>query len=888
MPRIKSARALCGFVFFMTLMPLFASKPAHSGTVPAGEGPYTQLRRTVLDNGCVVLVLPSHKASTVAVYVAVRSGSADETEWMGMGLSHFVEHMFFKGTPTRDKGTIERQVREMGGYINAYTSHDNTVFYLTALAQHAEAAVDLMYDASFHPLFDPEELEKERQVILAEQRMNEDRLSRKALQALWELAFLRHPYRHPIIGYPEIFKSSTREDLSNYFKSRYTPNQMVVCVVGDVDPEKAEGWIRDRFGRQPRSVDPPAIRETEPAQASPRKTTIRKPAQHARLEMGFAGVPLTHPDAPALDVLAQILGDGASSRLFQQVKEKERLVLEVSASSTNLRDAGIFDIDALSLPKDVDAARDSILAVVEAFKKTPPSAQEVRRAKQQTLARHYHGWESHNALAHDLVTSEIYTGDSRYSEQYVRLVERVTAADVQRAAQRYFVLDRLNEVRLLPEETAAAPASAADAATAVDRTPIQRLTLSNGLRVLVLEDPSVPMVYAQASFRGGVIEETKSDSGVSSLVAELLLRGTRRRDQQAIADQLADWGGDAGSFAGHHSFGLALSSLSAHRQDLLNLMSEMITDSVFAKEEWDKAREDQRQVVLAEKEDIYNAAGRALSAAMYREHPYHQSPNGTEESLAQLTRDRTAEFYKNRLAVSRMVLGVAGDIRAEEVRQVLEQRLGRIPRETPVAAPAYPKPATFDRADRLSEALKREQSVAMLAFPSVQLDDPRRYAFQVLNAVMSGSAGRLYQHIRGVHGMSYVINSALQLGVDPGHFVFYAGVKPDEGPRALQLLIEEAAKLRSGGVTDEEIRQAREQLIGNHEQSLESRSAVLQEAVTDEILGLGFEEMDRFEAGIRAVRKEDVEAVIREFVNPERSVGLVVAPSAGPAAAKEA
>ncbi len=880
MPRSKSAWALCGFVFFMTLTPLFASKPASSAAaLSAGEGPYTQLRRTVLDNGCVVLVLPSHKASTVAVYVAVRSGSADETEWMGMGLSHFVEHMFFKGTPTRDKGTIERQVREMGGYINAYTSHDNTVFYLTALARHAEAAIDLMYDASFHPLFDPTELEKERQVILAEQRMNEDRLSRKALQSLWELAFLRHPYRHPIIGYPEIFKSSTREDLSRYFKTRYTPNQMVVCVVGDVDPVQAEQWVRDRFGREPRSVDPLAVREAEPAQASPRRSTVRRPAQHARLELGFAGVPLTHPDAPALDVLAQILGDGASSRLFQQVKEKERLVLEVSASSTNLRDAGIFDIDALCLPKDVDAARNSILAILEAMKKSPPTDPEVRRAKQQTLARHYHGWESHNALAHDLVTSEIYTGDSRYSEQYIRLVERVTAADVQRAAQRYFNMDRLNEVRLLPEEAAAAPSSAAAAAT-VDRTPIQRLTLSNGLRVLVLEDPSVPMVYAQVSFRGGVIEETAADSGVSSLAAELLLRGTRRRDQQAIADQLADWGGDAGSFAGHHSFGIALSALSAHRQDFLNLTAEMVTESAFAAGEWDKAREDQLQVVLGEKEDIYNAAGRALSEAIYREHPYHQSPNGTEASLAGLTRDRTLEFYKNRLAASRMVLGVAGDVRAEEVRRILEQKLGRVPRESAVAPPAYATPVTFDKAERLSEVLKREQSVAMLAFPSVRLDDPRRYAFQVLNAVMSGSAGRLYQNIRGVHGMSYVINSAVQLGVDPGHFVFYAGVKPDEGPRALELLIEEAARLRSGGVTEDEIRQSREQLIGNHEQAMESRSAVLQEAVTDEILGLGFEEMDRFADGIRAVRKEDVEAVIRDFVNPDRSVGLVVAPSA--------
>lgn len=882
MPK-RSARALCGLASFMILTSLFNAS-AHSDPRPGLDGgPYAALRRLTLDNGCVVLLLPSRKASTVSVYLAVRSGSADESRWMGTGLSHFVEHMFFKGTPTRDKGTLERQVREMGGYINAYTSHDNTVFYLTALSRHAEAAVDLIYDAAFNPLFDPEELEKERQVILAEQRMNEDRLSRKALQALWELVFTRHPYRHPIIGYPEIFRSTTREDLVAYFRSRYTPNQMVVCVVGDIDPDQAEAWVRDRFGKQPRAVDPPVPREPEPVQASARKTTLYRPAQHARLELGFPGVPLTHPDAPALDVLAQILGDGASSRLFQQLKERDRLALEVGASSTNLRDAGVIDIDLLCLSKDVDAARDAALKIVDDLKRSGPSKDELNRAKKQTLARHYGGWETNGSLAHDLITSEIYTGDSRYSEQYLLRVGQVGAEDVSRVARTYFVEDRLNEVRLLPESER--PAVTADPSAKIERNGVRRIELSNGLRVLVLEDPSVPMVHAQVSFRGGTVEETETDNGVSALSAELLLRGTRKLDQNAIADRLADWGADASSFSGHHTFGFALSGLSEHRQDLLGLLVEMTTESAFAPEEWKKAHEDQLQAVLSQKEDIYTASGIFLSSALYGDHPYRQTANGTERSLSLLTRDRTYDFYEQRLDASRMVIGVAGDIRAEEVKRILERGLSRVPRRSAAAPPALPAMPSLDPPLRLRESLKREQAVAMLAFRSVRLDDPLRFAFQTLHAIMNGSAGRLYQQIRGVHGMSYVINSGLQLGVDPGHFVFYAGVKPDEGDRALELLIAEAAKLRAAGVTDEELRQAKEQLIGNHEHSLESSSSVLQEAITDEILGLGFEEMDRFSDAIRAVSKEDVERVIRDFVDPARSVGLVVAPDpAAPAA----
>lgn len=884
MPK-KSALALCGCLFIMILTNFFS--PSASADAPAGlgDGPYAGLRRITLENGCVVLILPARKASTVAVYVAVRSGSADESRWMGMGLSHFVEHMFFKGTPSRDKGAIERQVREMGGYINAYTSHDNTVFYLTALSRHAELAIDLLYDAAFHPLFDAEELEKERQVILAEQRMNEDRLSRKAAQTLWGLTFLRHPYRHPIIGYPEIFRSSTREDLAGYFKSRYTPNQMVVCVVGDIDADQTEKWIRDRFEKEPRAVEPPVLREPEPVQASARSTVLYRPAQHARLNWGYPGVPLTHPDAPTLDVLAQILGDGASSRLFQDVKEKARLALEIGASSTNLKDAGVFEIDAQCLPKDADALKAAVLQSIEELKRTGPSREELNRAKKQTLARHYGGWDSHGSLAHDLVTSEIYTGDSRYSEQYLRLIERVDADDVIRAAKRYLDADRLNEVRLLPEATGGVANAAA--APSVVKPKIERIELSNGLKLLVLEDDSIPVIHAQVSFRGGTIEETDANNGVSALAADLLLRGTRRLDQRAIANQLADWGADAGSFSGNHTFGFTLSGLSANRQDILGLMTEMITDSAFDAEEWGKAHEDQLQAVLSQKEDIYSAAGISLSAAVYGNHPYHQTTNGTEASLALLTRDLTQDFYKKHLRADQMVIGVAGDIQADEVKKLLERAIGKLPRggAGSAASKAADMPS-LDRPIRIQEPLKREQAVAMLAFRSIRLEDPRRFAFQVLNAVMSGSAGRLYQNIRGVHGMSYVINSGLQLGQDPGHMVFYAGVKPDEGTRALDLLAQEAGRLRQSGITDDELMLSKEQLIGNHEHSMESPSSVLQEAVTDEIMGLGFEEMNRFAESIRAVTKEDVEAVIRDFIDPDRSVGLVVAPEAPAPAAQ--
>ena len=482
------------FLVFMMTDPI----PFQAQAMPNPTSFYGDVKRIVLDNGLVILLKPARKANTISIYLAVKSGSADESRWQGSGLSHFVEHMFFKGTQTRDKGTIEKQVREMGGYINAYTSHDTTVFYLSVLSNHLEGAIDLMYDAAFHPTFDAGELDKEREVILSEMRMNEDRLSRKALVTLWELTFRKHPYRHPVIGYPALFKKVTREDLAAFFKQYYTPNNMVFSVVGDMDPAAAEQLIRERFGKEARGVGPDASHGKEPHQSSPRRSVIYKPAQHARLMIGFPSVPLTHPDSGTLDLLAQILGEDASSRLHQIIKEEEQRVLEIGAFNSTLVEGGLIAVDALLVPDQVALARESILREFQRIQKKGVTAEELGRAKQQTLGDYYHHWETHSAMAHDLAANEVYTGDYRYSEHYVELIKAVNVEDVQRVAKQYLDTNRLNEVLLLPEH---AKTDAPPDQLAVEPLfeKIERVVLPNGMRVLLLEDHSTPMTYRRGS-----------------------------------------------------------------------------------------------------------------------------------------------------------------------------------------------------------------------------------------------------------------------------------------------------------------------------------------------------------------------------------------------------
>jgi zinc protease len=866
----------------LNLVPRSAGRCAENDADAASTRFYQDVRRFVLDNGLVVLIKPSSKAGTAAAYLGVKSGSADELDGLGTGLSHYLEHMLFKGAARRKASDFEAEVRRMGGSSNAYTSYDLTVYYLHFLSGHLDGALDLLADVAFHATFPPEEMEKERDVILGEFRLNEDRLGRKADLALWQLAFQTHPYGHPVIGYRPVFEKVTRDDLVRYYRRNYVPNNMVLSVVGDIDPAEAERLVRLRFGEAERASLVVRSRPSEPAQMTPRREVIRKEAEHARLLVGFPGVAVSHPDAVALDVLSVILGEGASSRLVQRLVERERLVLEIASFNATLKDAGLFGVRARVLPEKAEEARAAVLSEINGLKETPVGADELERVKNRVLAQFYGNLETHGSLAHDLVTSEIYTGDYRFSEVYPKLEAAIGPHDIQRVARQYLRRDTTNDVLLLP---AAVPGEAAPAARetgAPRRAPaaIERTVLPNGLRVLLMRDPGLPNVAVHFALRGGTRFEDERTNGVSSLTAELLTKGTALLTQEDVARRFESWGGAIDAFSGQESYGLTLSVLAPYAADALGLLADLLTGPAFHADDFEKARAIQTQKLLAKEEDIFAMASDAIRKAVYRDHPYRLDPLGTKDSLARLRREDAERFYRGTLDARRAVLSVFGDIDPAAVRREVEARFGGLPAELP----PLPAPAgePFIRgAESLVHRVPREQAVALLVFNGVRFSDASRTAYEILNAVTDGSSGRLYRSVRGKEGLAYVVGSNLSTSLDPGHFVLYASVHPAKAEKALALLEEEARRLRDRGVTGPELEDAKRQLLGDHEHALEAKTASIVAASFHELYGPGFEEFLRTPERIVGTTPEDVAAVIRGHLDPSRSVRIVVGPAAG-------
>src|SRR5215475_5851219 len=313
-------------------------------SIPAG------VTLTTLENGLIIIVREDHSAPVVSAQAWAMAGSVHEGKWLGAGLSHVLEHMLFKGTTTRAGSRIDQEVQEAGGYMNAYTSFDRTVYHIDVPNTGAKVAIDILCDIMQNATLPPDEMEKEKQVIVREMDMNVDDPNRRASRRLFESAYVKSPYRFTVIGYPDIFHELKPDDIRLYYEEKYAPNNVFYVVAGDVKTEEVVEQIRSAYAKAKAKAAPPVVLPEEPRQLAAREIIEEAPIELAYFHIAWHIPELSHPDIPALDVLAALLGNGRSSRLYRQVRENKALVHAIDAWTYNPGAPGLFGISATSDP----------------------------------------------------------------------------------------------------------------------------------------------------------------------------------------------------------------------------------------------------------------------------------------------------------------------------------------------------------------------------------------------------------------------------------------------------------------------------------------------------------------------------------------------------------
>ncbi len=882
----RVVRTILGIVTFLFIVGLCSI--SYSMEISPG------LEKTVLSNGLTAIVKASHRAPVVAVQVWVKAGSRYETD-KEAGITHLIEHMIFNGTKKRGPGVIAKTIESIGGTINAYTSLDYTVYHCQVPKQYLDTALDVLSDAVFHSVFAPNELKKEKKVVLEEMRMRNDMPESCLENLLMKISYKVYPYRRPVIGYPNTVKSITRKDILAYVAKRYRPCQMAVVVVGDVDPTQALTQIQKYFGSQPKKPPVKVNFPKEPPQTQVRVAINHMDIYDGYLAISFSGGPsFNSKDTPVLDVIAALLSDGASSRLVHILRDKLQLVQSIDAYSFTPAGPGLFEITATLDPQNTDQAISEILKQIYRLKYNQVLNEELQRAKVQVESEFIYDQETMSGEAQKLGVFQTLAGDPGAVQKYLKAVESVTAADIMRVANKLFKDSNINIAMELPDNVTVditpqrlvpiiqdAELEAQGVQSSSNNSivyPIRRLVLSNGLTLLMKRTPGVPAVAVRLVLPGGLRCETPKDNGIFAYLAQVWPRGTTEHSAQGLAEAVSELGGSISGFSGMNTFGLRGQFLSSTFSKGLKLFAEVALDPTFSPDEVNKVRPIMLARLKRQEDNLPAVAMLEFRRLLFSPHPYSMNPLGTKEVIEKITAKDLKKIYTQYVVPDRAVLAIVGDINVDKVIAEVKELFGNwtVSNETPLPTPPAPAPLNSPKCVSLSRNAQQVQIV--LGFRGVTFTSQDRWPLEVLDALLSGQGGRLFEDIRDKQGLCYEVTSILGLGVDYGYFAFYVATTPQNQDRVIKALWQDIYGVVQAPVTQQELNRAKKWLIGTHEIALQTNDAQALSMALDEIYGLGYDFEARYPEKIQNVTAAMVQQVAQKILNTNGYVLVQVGP----------
>jgi len=431
------------------------------------------------------------------------------------------------------------------------------------------------------------------------------------------------------------------------------------------------------------------------------------------------------------------------------------------------------------------------------------------------------------------------------------------------------------------------PAATVDAKS-VRPQPIQKFELANGLRLLVKEDHRLPFVEIRAVLRGGVLAEHPANNGVTLLLAKMLLQGTTSRTAEQIASETESMGGSIDSYSGNNSLGVNAEVLSNDFHAGLNIVADVLLHPCFPAEAFEREREMQLSAIRAQRDQLLQSGGRQMRRALFGTAGYGLDVNGTEENVAKLTVHDVQAQYAALFAPAHCVLSIFGDVKTDEVRGAIEEKFGAWKaecRQHPAGEDSEEKRqqdagGTFLGIQRVTDTRDKKQAVLLIGYPGTTIYSEDRYALELLQEALSDLGSRLFTRIRERLGLAYYVGAQNFLGLTPGYFAFYTGTEPEKLPLVEAEMLQEAAALRTAGLTAEELKRAKAKVVGQKKISRQDLGNYAMVSALDELYGLGFEHSDREDAKYEAVTLDDVKRVAAKVLIEDRFVISVVKPGA--------
>lgn len=814
-----------------------------------------------LENGLNVFIKPLRATPVVALNFWVKTGSVNEEPGQE-GYAHLVERMMLKGTAKFPAGQVDSEIKKTGARQNAFTANDYTCYYLVGASRYFERMMELQSDALFNSTFDAADLTKEAQALKEELKMSAENPNNRIVQMIMEEAFKIHPYRHPIIGYAGNLDAVTRDKLLAFHQKFYVASNMWVIITGDVDTGNAIEVVRKYMGGLPRVAAPVQKIPEEPAQNGMRVKVDYADIQHSYIRMGWRVPGIESVDKYPLYVVARLIGGGDTSWLWKELVKEQQVAVSAGAGYYSSQFPMLFQIGGVTSPSKARQFTDGVRKIVYRLIDGEISPDEIEKAKQQIIAEDVFDRETAENQATNYGHFAMLA-DVRDSDTFIDNIRMVNLEDIRRVATEYLHDNVLTIARLEPRVQPA------------DALP-EMITLDNGIRLILKENHSSPVVSVAVKVSAGGLREERREGGLANLTAEMLIKGANGMSGEELVGKFEAMGSKFSSQASKSFVSFSLQSLSENFTRSLDLFLDMLAKPEFPSSELDRLRSQTEELLASEDEDLYKFTSQQALMALFPETPIAYSSNGRAEDLKRLKRQDLVDFHQKHYVGPNMVVAIVGDFYTRELKDYLLSSFARF-------ESGKGKDSTTaelkDFAEPIRVELKknREQAQIVYAARTFPASDEQGPAMAVAQTILSGgTSSRLFRNLRVRDGLAYS-TWAYNVGMaDTGYFLATVGTSADKAASAAISLKMEIDQFRDGGFTDQEFEDAKQFIIGQYALTLVDNLSMADNFSSDELFGKGFDYYRKYPGLIASTTREQVAAVSKQYLLASGSYVLAV------------
>jgi len=857
-----------------------------------------------LKNNLTVISLNNPSSNLVSIQLWVNCGSVYENK-KEKGLSHFIEHLLFK--KTKDESNIASNIEALGGELNAFTSLENTCYYVNIPKSNLYSAINNLKKLVFEPVFEEHDIDNERQVIIEEINRSKDLPTRVLSDSFFKNHFKNHNYSYPILGFDKIIQTISKKEIIKYYNKYYNPKNCFLVVSGNFKNDKVyKKNLNSIFDFKAQNFFKKNIKQ---AQIN-KKLTIsvnKMDIKENYVLSGFSIPNFLHKDIPALDVLATILGVGESSILYQSLRNSN-LVNSIYVSTYTPRYGGFFSFSfAFNEDKDFNLKLKKIYNVINLnlneILKGNLREEEIKKAINIILSEKVYELETVDGIGRRVAYLYALSKNINYDNKYYEKLKKVTYKDIVNVIKKYFKVNNLSTAFVISKKIKIDEKKIKQTLSSFNLIKAKKLFtfkvrnkdllktntiinfkqktkepnmiyLDKGVKLILQENKTLPLFSLKIGTFGGTRFENNKNLGIYNLCSRSMLFGADNLSYKDIVNKLDSTASNINAFSGKNSFGFSLECINVFTKDNLNLLNKIILkphfDNSLIKIEQNNIIEEIKSI----EDHLSSYLGTILLETLYKVHPYRLSSLGNIETIKNLDQNLVKNFYNNIYNFNNLIISVVGDFNKNKIIDWTNNLISNLNIKNNNFR--IIKEPEQDKARFYKKTKDASQSHIALAFKTCSIKSKDVLPLKLIYSILSGQSGRLFVNLREKKSLAYTVCPIMMHGIDQGYFGAYIASEHAKVEEAIKSIRNEFLNLKKNKIDDQELNRAKNYLLGNYVLSMQKYQDLAFNYTFDELYGMSFNYYKNFENLVNNITYKDILNISNKyFLDSKESLVLI-------------